>query len=149
METFIYFSEKGFVSLACLLAIPQACYVKLVLIWNYTHGLGMCVFNKTRVQQTKDKWVCGPASPLGGPFCCGKVGCSLSHTWETTSMSFEEFFPIPQEGWRDGSVVKSTDCSSGGPEFKSQQPHGGSQPSVMWSDALFWCVWRQLPCTYI
>jgi hypothetical protein len=40
-------------------------------------------------------------------------------------------------GWRDGSVVKSTDCSSGGPEFKSQQPHGGSQPSVIRSDALF------------
>jgi hypothetical protein len=33
-----------------------------------------------------------------------------------------------------------TDCSSRGPEFKSQQPHGGSQPSVMGSDALFWCV---------
>jgi hypothetical protein len=32
-------------------------------------------------------------------------------------------------------VVKSTDCSSEGPEFKSQQPHGGSQPSVMRSDA--------------
>jgi hypothetical protein len=32
----------------------------------------------------------------------------------------------------DGSVVKSTDCcSSRGPEFNSQQPHGGSQPSVM------------------
>ena len=30
------------------------------------------------------------------------------------------------EGWRDGSVVKSTDCSSEGSEFKSQQPHGGS-----------------------
>jgi hypothetical protein len=34
-------------------------------------------------------------------------------------------------------MVKSSDCSSGGPEFKSQQPHGGSQPSVMSSDALF------------
>jgi hypothetical protein len=34
-------------------------------------------------------------------------------------------------GWRDGSVVKSTDCSSRGHEFNSQQPHGGSQPSVM------------------
>jgi hypothetical protein len=43
-------------------------------------------------------------------------------------------------GWRDGSVVKSIDCSSGGPEFKSQQPHGGSQPSVMGSDALFWVL---------
>jgi hypothetical protein len=27
-----------------------------------------------------------------------------------------------------------------GPEFKSQQQHGGSQLSVMGSDALFWCV---------
>jgi len=33
--------------------------------------------------------------------------------------------PIPA-GWRDGSAVKSTDCSSRGPEVKSQQPHGGS-----------------------
>jgi hypothetical protein len=41
------------------------------------------------------------------------------------------------EGWRDGSEVKSTDCSSEGPEFKSQKPHGGSQPSVMKSDTLF------------
>jgi hypothetical protein len=43
-------------------------------------------------------------------------------------------------GWRDGSAVKTTDCSSEGPKFKSQQPHGGSQPSVMRSDTLFWCV---------
>jgi hypothetical protein len=43
-------------------------------------------------------------------------------------------------GWRDGSVAKSTDCSSEGPEFKSQQPHGDSQPSVMISDAISWCV---------
>jgi hypothetical protein len=43
-------------------------------------------------------------------------------------------------GWRDGSAVKSTDCSSKGSEFKSQQPHGGSQPFVMRSDALFWSV---------
>jgi hypothetical protein len=27
-----------------------------------------------------------------------------------------------------------------GPEFYSQQPHDGLQPSVMGSDALFWCV---------
>jgi hypothetical protein len=43
-------------------------------------------------------------------------------------------------GWQDDSAGKSTNCSSRGPEFKSQQPHGGSQPSVMRSDALFWCV---------
>jgi len=41
------------------------------------------------------------------------------------------------EDWRDGSVVKGTDCSSRGPEFKSQQPCDGSQPSVMGSNALF------------
>jgi hypothetical protein len=51
-------------------------------------------------------------------------------------------------GWRDGSVVKSTDCSSKGPVFKSQQPHGGSQPFVTRSDTPFWCVCRQLLCTY-
>ena len=43
-------------------------------------------------------------------------------------------------GWRDGSGVKSTDSSSRGPEFKSQQPHGDSQPSGIRSDALLWCV---------
>jgi hypothetical protein len=33
-------------------------------------------------------------------------------------------------------VIKRADCSSEGPEFKSQQPHGGSQPPVMRFDAL-------------
>jgi hypothetical protein len=37
-------------------------------------------------------------------------------------------------------VDKSTNCSYRDPEFNSQQPHDGSQPSVMGSDALFWCV---------
>ena len=41
-------------------------------------------------------------------------------------------------GWRDGSVVKSTDCFSRGPAFNSQQPPGGSP--VMESNALFWCI---------
>jgi hypothetical protein len=36
--------------------------------------------------------------------------------------------------------VRAPDCSSEGPKFKSQQPHGGSQPPVMRSDALFWSV---------
>jgi len=43
--------------------------------------------------------------------------------------------------------LRAPDCSSRGPEFNSQQPHGGSQPSVMGSDDLFWCIWRQLQCT--
>jgi hypothetical protein len=41
-------------------------------------------------------------------------------------------------------VVKSTGCSSRSPEFKSQDPHGGSQTSVivgpMGSDTVFWCA---------
>ena len=41
-------------------------------------------------------------------------------------------------GWRDGSEVKSTGCTSKGPEFNSQELHGGSQPSVMKYTALFW-----------
>ena len=59
--------------------------------------------------------------------------------------------PIKLTGcdWTDGSAVKSNDCSSSGPEFKSQELHGSSQPSVVGSNALFWCVWRQLQCTHI
>jgi hypothetical protein len=49
---------------------------------------------------------------------------------------------VLEGGWWDGWAVKSTDCSSEGPEFKSQKPHGGSQPSVMRSGALFLCVGR-------
>jgi hypothetical protein len=48
-----------------------------------------------------------------------------------------------------GSEVKSTDCSSRDPEFNSQQPHGGSQPSVMGTTDLFWYFWRQIKCTHI
>jgi hypothetical protein len=47
------------------------------------------------------------------------------------------YFIIIDVGWRDGSVDKSTDCSPEGLEFKSQQPHEGSQPSI------------QLQCTHI
>ena len=39
-------------------------------------------------------------------------------------------------GWSDGSVVKSSDCSSRGPEFNTQQPYGGSQPSAMSSSGV-------------
>jgi len=60
--------------------------------------------------------------------CCELLGVSSRCLDETKDL-----------GWRDGSAVKSTGCSSRGPEFKSQLPHGVSQPSVMGSDALFWC----------
>ena len=41
-------------------------------------------------------------------------------------------------GLEVSSAVKSTGCPSRGPKFNSQQPHSGSQPSVVGSDALFW-----------
>jgi hypothetical protein len=37
---------------------------------------------------------------------------------------------LKTSGWDDGSEVKGTGHSSGGPWFHSQHPHGGSQPSV-------------------
>ena len=47
-----------------------------------------------------------------------------------------------QEPKRDGAEVKSPGCSSRGPGFDSQHPHGGSQLSMTpfpgESDALFW-----------
>jgi hypothetical protein len=36
--------------------------------------------------------------------------------------------------------IRAPDCSSEGPEFNSQQPHGGSQPSLTRSGAHFWSV---------
>ncbi|XP_063127090.1 endoplasmic reticulum resident protein 29 isoform X1 [Rattus norvegicus] len=74
-------------------------------------------------------WIKGLLPPLlQPPFASGNLDC-VTHSKESMSL-----------GWRDGSAIKRTDCSSRGPEFKSQQPHGGSQPSVMRSDALFCCI---------
>jgi hypothetical protein len=42
------------------------------------------------------------------------------------------------QGWKGGSAVKRTGCSSRGPEFNFQQPHAGSQPSIMGSYVFFW-----------
>jgi hypothetical protein len=55
-------------------------------------------------------------------------------------MLYIDHTKMNNKGWRDGSAVKSADCSSEGHEFKYQQPHDGSQPSVIRSDALFWGV---------
>jgi hypothetical protein len=38
---------------------------------------------------------------------------------------------VKNPDWRDGTVVKSTDCSSRGLEYNSQQPHCGSQPPAI------------------
>ena len=42
--------------------------------------------------------------------------------------------------WKGGLVVKSTDCSPEGPEFKSLQPYDDSQPSVLRFDSPLWSV---------
>jgi hypothetical protein len=67
-----------------------------------------------------------------------------NHLWVAHFPSCEMGLIRPlSEGWRDGSAVRSTEQSSSrGPEFNSQQPHGGSQPSVMGSEL-------QLQCTHI
>jgi hypothetical protein len=58
-----------------------------------------------------------------------------------SSMNMAPSIRIYTQSWRDdGSAVMNTDCSSKGPEFKSQQPHDGSQSSVMISDAPIWGV---------
>jgi hypothetical protein len=58
------------------------------------------------------------------------LGTSLGHS-ETPV-----YYRKKRKGWRDGSAVKSTGCSSRGLEFNSQQP------SVIRSviEALLWCV---------
>jgi hypothetical protein len=70
----------------------------------------------------------------------GRKVVSWTPAWTSSQDNKTQIQNKTKHGWRDGSAVKSTDCFSEGPEFKSQQPHGGSQPSVMRSDALFWCV---------
>ena len=52
--------------------------------------------------------------------------------------TFQKWIETLLRGRRDGSAVKSIDSYSRGPEFNSQQPQGGSQPSVMRLGALFW-----------
>ena len=54
---------------------------------------------------------------------------SASGFWGTRQMYLQPLAHIYKinlrkliEGWRNGSVVKSIDCSSRGPEFSSQQP---------------------------
>ena len=56
-------------------------------------------------------------------------------TMQNTRMHYEMYGAGEMAQW-----VRAPDCSSEGPKFKSQQPHGGSQPSVMRSDSLFWSV---------
>jgi hypothetical protein len=68
------------------------------------------------------------------------LGQSVTHRETLSQKTNQKRLEKKRGGWRDGSAGKSTDCFSEGPEFKSQQPHGGSQPPIMRSDTLFWCV---------
>jgi hypothetical protein len=88
------------------------------------------------------------------------VGMALGfiiNTNQTTVLLKEERKP-----WRDvckygkyragemAPQLKSTGCFYRGSEFNSQQPQGGSQPSVMGSDALLWHqVYMQIEHSYM
>ena len=81
---------------------------------------------------------CKPAWQI--PFVCVCVFIINIHTYINIYLSYQ-FCSLRKSwlgGWRDGSEVKSPGCSSRGPKFNSQQPHGGSQPSIIWTNALFW-----------
>jgi hypothetical protein len=64
-----------------------------------------------------------------------KSFCKVSIEWNKIYVKNETSWD-----WRDGSEVKNIECSSRGHAFNPQQPHGGSQPTVMGSDALLWCA---------
>ena len=115
-------------------------------LWDGSVGKGACLwawgteFDPWNPHGERGRW-----TTTSDPLTSFKYGNGHAHSHPHTYMELTN----KREGWRDGSAGKSTDCSSRGPEFNSQQPHGGSQPSVMGADALFWCVWRQLQCTHI
>ena len=71
--------------------------------------------------------------------------CSATHFnhWGRRSLKLAEV------GLRDDSMVKSTGCSSRGPRFYSQHPHGNSQVSVtpIPEDTMLFCPLCASPCT--
>lgn len=64
--------------------------------------------------------------PTQNPLCLFTLCCPHSSLL-CFSLIFKKLVIL---GWRIGSGVKSTYCSCRGPEFKSQYPHGVSQPPV-------------------
>jgi hypothetical protein len=94
----------------------------------------------------------GGYAPVSGCWdlseCTGRTGSHSYFLYELLLLQYK----IKKSRVGAGKMaqwVRAPDYSSEGPQFKSQQPHGGSQPSVTRSDSLFWIVWRQLQCTYI
>ena len=56
------------------------------------------------------------------------IESSRSTRTNMEKLCFKSNHPI--RGWQDGSVAKSKDCSSRGPELNSQQPHDGSRSLI-------------------
>jgi hypothetical protein len=65
--------------------------------------------------------------PIEDYILFGQISCHISFTQECFYVGAGEM----------AQWVRIPNCSSEGQEFKSQQPHGGSKPSVMRSDSLF------------
>jgi hypothetical protein len=85
---------------------------------------------KKKKKKKKDLFILCMYSLSAYTLLCLKTAIYSHKISESFFKKFKHFkhaVPLKEiQGWRDGSVVKSTDCSSRGPEFKSQQPHCGS-----------------------
>jgi hypothetical protein len=112
---------------------------------NYVYCVGTGALGGQRqicLKLEEHKGICYLTGLLGTAFRYYERAVSANNCWANSPAPKNKSLKIKLRvgGWRDGPAVKSTDCSSRGPEFNSQQPHGGSQPSAMGSNALFWCV---------
>lgn len=58
--------------------------------------------------------------------------------WEMESWRIKHFKKLPHGGWRDGSSIKSTDCSFRALSSIPSNHVAGLQPSVMRCGAHFW-----------
>jgi hypothetical protein len=74
------------------------------------------------VRRQDTGWEHGP--PARNTLCNLEDLSSVSRTWEFIYNFI--YIKNKYKGLRDSSAVRSTGCSSGDPEFNSQQPHDGS-----------------------
>jgi hypothetical protein len=66
-------------------------------------------------------------------WCRLRTIITVAHSMTTQTVKTQDY-PNSAEVWRDSSVVKSTGCSSRGPEFNSQKPRGGSNSAETKAD---------------
>ena len=88
--------------------------------------------------------------PTNFHFAC-EVMSYVKCYWVLLALFIRNIFNIKNQLSQAGEMaqwLRAPDCSSKGPEFNSQQPHRGSQLSLMGSDAVFWCVRRQQQNSY-